>query len=138
MHNGKSRNKIRCSILAVQLNKLNVAAMATKGRHRVGLNEIVHRKPKRFRHSLATQPSKRTGCYCRRKAFEETETAAIREPSTSRNNSGEAPMMADHVRSRALVQHDRLLPDRRLRNRIILGNAIVWVTIVILISVIFF
>jgi hypothetical protein len=87
---------------------------------------------------LATQPSKRTGCYCRRKAFEETETAAIREPSTSRNNSGEAPMMADHVRSRALVQHDRLLPDRRLRNRIILGNAIVWVTIVILISVIFF
>jgi hypothetical protein len=47
-------------------------------------------------------------------------------------------MMADHVHSRALVQHDRLLQDRRLRNRIILGNAIVWVTIVILISLIFF
>ena len=45
-------------------------------------------------------------------------------------------MMADHVHSRALMQHDRLLPDRRLRNRIILGNAIVWVTIVILISLI--
>ena len=47
-------------------------------------------------------------------------------------------MMADHVHSRALMQHDRLLPNRRLRNRIILGNAIVWVTIVILISLIFF
>jgi hypothetical protein len=67
-----------------------------------------------------------------------TETAAIREPSTSRNNSGEAPMMADHVHNRAVVQHDRLLPDRRLRNRIILGNAIVWVTIIILIGLIFF
>jgi hypothetical protein len=29
------------------LNKLSVTAMATKGRHRVVLNEIVHRKPKR-------------------------------------------------------------------------------------------
>ena len=47
-------------------------------------------------------------------------------------------MMADHVHSRALMQHDRLLRDRRLRNRIILGNAIVWVTILILISLIFF
>jgi len=66
------------------------------------------------------------------------EAAAIREPSTSRNNSGEAPMMADHVHSRALVQHDRLLPDRRLRNRIIIGNAMVWVTIIILIGLLFF
>ena len=47
-------------------------------------------------------------------------------------------MMAERLHSRALVQHDRLLPDRRLRNRIILGNAIVWVTILILISLIFF
>ena len=47
-------------------------------------------------------------------------------------------MMADHVHSRAVVQHDKLLPDRRLRNRIILGNAIVWLTIVILIGLIFF
>jgi len=66
------------------------------------------------------------------------ETAAIREPSASRNNSGEAPMMADHVHSRALVQHDRLLPDRRLRNRIIIGNAMAWVTIIILIGLLFF
>jgi hypothetical protein len=67
-----------------------------------------------------------------------TETAAIREPSTSRNNSGEAPMMADHVHSRALVQHDGLLPDRRLRNRIIIGNVGAWLAIVILIGMLFF
>jgi len=47
-------------------------------------------------------------------------------------------MMAEHVHSRALVQHDRLLPDRRLRNRIIIGNAMAWVMIAILISLIFF
>lgn len=69
---------------------------------------------------------------------EETETAAIREPSTSRNNSGEAPMMAERLHSRALVQHDRLLPDRKLRNRIIIGNTIAWVTIAILVRLIFF
>jgi len=47
-------------------------------------------------------------------------------------------MMADHVHSRALVQHDGLLPDRRLRNRIIIGNAMAWVTIIILIGLLFF
>jgi hypothetical protein len=73
-----------------------------------------------------------------RTASEETETAAIREPSTSRNVSGEAPMMAERLHSRALVQHDRSLPDRKLRNRIIIANAIAWVTIGILIRLIFF
>jgi hypothetical protein len=67
-----------------------------------------------------------------------TETAAIREPSTSRNNSGEAPMMAERLHSRALAQHDRLLPDRKLRNRIIIGNVIAWVAIVILIDLLYF
>lgn len=47
-------------------------------------------------------------------------------------------MMAERLQSRALVRHDRLLPDRRLRNRIIIGNAIAWVTIAILIRLIFF
>jgi hypothetical protein len=73
-----------------------------------------------------------------RQAPEETETAAIHEPSTSRNNSGEAPMMAERLHSRALVPHDRLRPDHRLRNRIIIGNAIAWVAIVILIRLFFF
>ncbi|HWL74525.1 MAG TPA: hypothetical protein VNQ74_11680 [Burkholderiaceae bacterium] len=47
-------------------------------------------------------------------------------------------MMAEHVHSRALVQHDRLLPDRRLRSRIIIGNAMAWVAIAILIRLLFF
>ena len=47
-------------------------------------------------------------------------------------------MTAERLHSRALVQHDRLLPDRRLRNRIIIGNAIAWVAIAILIRLIFF
>ncbi|KRQ99935.1 hypothetical protein CQ12_24530 [Bradyrhizobium jicamae] len=72
------------------------------------------------------------------KLRKETETAAIRQPSTSRNSSGEAPMMAERLESRALVQHDRLLPDRKLRNRIIIGNMIAWVTIAVLVRLIFF
>jgi hypothetical protein len=81
------------------------------------LNEIVHRK--------LDDPK-------------EIETAAIREPSTSRNSSGEALMMAQHLDRRALAPHDRLLPDRRLRNRIIIANTIAWVVIAALIRVLFF
>ena len=47
-------------------------------------------------------------------------------------------MMAERLHSRALVQHDRLLPDRRLRNRIIIGNVIAWIAIGILIDLLFF
>jgi hypothetical protein len=81
---------------------------------------------------------RRTGWRDGRKASEKTETAAIREPSTSRNNSGEALMTAERLHSRALVQHDRLRPDRRLRNRIIVGNAMAWAVIIILIALLFF
>jgi hypothetical protein len=47
-------------------------------------------------------------------------------------------MMAERLHSRALVRYDRLLPDRRLRNRIIVGNAMAWVAIVVLIRLLFF
>jgi hypothetical protein len=67
-----------------------------------------------------------------------TETAAIREPSTSRNASGEALMMAEPLHSRALVPRDRLRRDRRLRNRIIFWNAMAWVAILILVDLLFF
>ena len=69
---------------------------------------------------------------------EKTETAAICEPSTSRNISGEVLMVVERVGCRALVQHDRLLPDRKLRNRIIIGNAIAWIAIAVLIRLLFF
>lgn len=47
-------------------------------------------------------------------------------------------MMAERLHSRALVRHDGLRPDRRLRNRIIIANVIVWIAIVILIDLLFF
>ena len=43
-------------------------------------------------------------------------------------------MMAERLHSRALVTHDRLPRDRRLRNRIIVANAMAWVVIIILID----
>jgi hypothetical protein len=47
-------------------------------------------------------------------------------------------MMAERLHSRALSRHERLLPDRRLRNRIIIGNAVAWVAIAVLIGLLFF
>jgi hypothetical protein len=47
-------------------------------------------------------------------------------------------MMVERLHSRALVPHHRLLPDRRLRNRLIIGNMMAWVAIVILIDLLFF
>jgi hypothetical protein len=81
---------------------------------------------------------RRTGWSDGRKASEENRDGSDSRAVHFAEQSGEAPMMADHVHSRALVQHDRLLPDRRLRNRIILGNAMAWVTIIILIGLLFF
>jgi hypothetical protein len=70
---------------------------------------------------------------------EKTETAAIRELSTSRNVSGEAPMIAEHLYRRVLDdQHVDQTPDHRLRNRIIIGNVIAWIAIIVAIRLIFF
>ena len=69
---------------------------------------------------------------------EKTEAAAIREPSTSRKVSGEVPMMTEHLHSRVSEQHVGQTPDRRLRNRIIIGNVIAWIATIIAIRLIFF
>jgi len=69
---------------------------------------------------------------------EKTKTAVTREPSASRNVSGEAPMMAKHLDIHVLEQHDTKPPDRRLRNRIIIANAIAWIAIIIAVRLIFF
>ena len=47
-------------------------------------------------------------------------------------------MMAEPLHSRALVRHGDMLPDRKLRNRLIIGNAIVWVVIALLIRLLLF
>jgi hypothetical protein len=52
--------------------------------------------------------------------------------------SGEAPMMAKHLDSRVLKHHDRQPADGRLRNRLIIGNVIAWIVVIILIRLIFF
>jgi hypothetical protein len=67
-----------------------------------------------------------------------TETAVIRAPSTSPKVSGEAPMIAEHLHSQVLEQDGTQTPDRRLRNRIIIGNVIAWIAIIVAILLIFF
>lgn len=47
-------------------------------------------------------------------------------------------MMAEPLDSRALEPHRKQSPDRRLRNRIIAGNAVVWIAILVLIRLAFF
>ena len=61
---------------------------------------------------------------------ETNETAAMREPSASR----EAPMMAEHM----LGRHERQPLDRRLRSRILIGNAIAWIVIMVLLRMFLF
>jgi hypothetical protein len=69
---------------------------------------------------------------------EKTETAVTRAPSTSPKVSGEAPMIAEHLHRQVLEPHVGQTPDRRLRNRIIIGNMIAWIAIIIAIRLIFF
>jgi hypothetical protein len=42
--------------------------------------------------------------------------------------------MAERLQSCALVTHDRLPRDRKLRNIVILANAMAWIAIIILID----
>jgi hypothetical protein len=48
----------------------------------------------------------------------------------------EAPMIAEHADCRLLQQQDT--SGRRLRNRLIVANAIAWIAIIVLIRLIFF
>jgi hypothetical protein len=47
-------------------------------------------------------------------------------------------MVTERSHSRALVRHGKVLPDRKLRNRIIVANVVAWVTIALLIRSILF
>lgn len=47
-------------------------------------------------------------------------------------------MMAERQHSRALVRHGEVLPGRKLRNRIIVANAVAWLAIALLIRAILF
>ena len=63
-------------------------------------------------------------------------TTAANESLVSETFSREASMIAEHADGRMLQQHD--LSGRRLRNRLIVANAIVWIAIIALIRLAFF
>ena len=61
---------------------------------------------------------------------------AVNESLVSETFSREATMIAEHADGRMLQQHD--LSGRRLRNRLIVANAIAWIAIIALIRLAFF
>jgi len=58
------------------------------------------------------------------------------EPLVLETSSREAPMIAERANCRVLQQYDP--SGRRLRNRLIVANAIVWIAITALIWLFFF
>ncbi len=68
--------------------------------------------------------------------LQRAETTAANEPLVWETSSREASMIAEHADCHVLQQHDP--PDRRLRNRIIVANAVAWIAIISLIRLIFF
>jgi hypothetical protein len=67
--------------------------------------------------------------------LQQVETTAANESLVSEPFSREASMIADHANDRMLQPHD--LYGRRLRNRIIVANAIVWIAIIALIRLVY-
>lgn len=47
-------------------------------------------------------------------------------------------MMAEPLHSRALMRHHKQSLDRRLRNRIIIGNVVGWIAILVLVHLLLF
>ena len=68
--------------------------------------------------------------------LQKAETTAASESLVSETFSKEASMVAERADGCALEQRDPA--DRRLRNRIIIANAIAWIAIIALIGLIFF
>jgi len=64
------------------------------------------------------------------------EQTVANEPLVLETSSREAPMIAERADCRVLQQHDP--SGRRLRNRLIVANAIVWIAIIALIWLFFF
>ena len=64
------------------------------------------------------------------------EQTVANESLVLETSSREAPMIAERADCRVLQQHDP--SGRRLRNRLIVANAIVWIAIIALIWLFFF
>jgi hypothetical protein len=68
--------------------------------------------------------------------LKKVESTAANESLVPEHFSREETMTAEHLSCPALERRDAL--DRRLRNRIIIANAIAWIAIIALIRLIFF
>ena len=68
--------------------------------------------------------------------LQKARTTAANEPLVSETFSSEAAMIAERADRPVLQQHEPT--DRRLRNRIILANALAWIAIIVLIRLLFF
>jgi hypothetical protein len=68
--------------------------------------------------------------------LKKVESTAANESLVPEHFSREETMTAEHLSCPALERRDA--PDRRLRNRIIIANAIAWIAIIALIRLIFF
>jgi hypothetical protein len=65
------------------------------------------------------------------------ESFAANESSAPEQFSREEPMIAESACGPPLDAHDDA-PDRKLRNRIIIANAVAWVALIVLIRLVFF
>jgi hypothetical protein len=70
--------------------------------------------------------------------LQKARTTAANESLVSDNFSREAPMIAERLESPVLERHDSDSSGRKLRNRIIIANAIIWIVITALICLMFF
>jgi hypothetical protein len=68
--------------------------------------------------------------------FTKIESTAANGSLAPEDFSREETMIAEHASCPELER--RHAPDRRLRNRIIIANVIVWIAIIVLIRLIFF
>jgi hypothetical protein len=68
--------------------------------------------------------------------LQKVESTAANESFVPEQFSREDTMIVQHASGPLLEQHDP--PDRRLRIRIILANAVAWIVIIMLIRLIFF
>jgi hypothetical protein len=68
--------------------------------------------------------------------LQQIETTAADESFVSERFSGETPMITEHVDRSVPEQRDP--SGRRLRNRLIVANAIAWIAIIALIRLVFF
>jgi hypothetical protein len=110
---------------------------ANSARHVVVWSSLFTEKLSRDSYFDCSDPSlRRVTRFLMTAKLKTRETATGDAPFISRAMSAELRMIAEQADSPVLEQHDPSV--RRLRNRIIVANAVVWIAIIALIGLIFF